>query len=277
MFDLKAIKNNRIYILYCFVYFILSWILFGAHISSFIFNIVLYGVSLLIAFSPVGEWILKHMNRTRDLKTNEEINYLMPIFEEVYNNALNTYPNLSKNIKLQLMEDVSINAFAFGKHTVAITTGAIETFSEDELRGVISHEFGHIAGGHTKALLLNVVGNGAFSIFPIFIRSILRFLIFVLALTNTGAHLLPKAMMFVFDIIVYIFNWIGRMILSINSRANEYSADEFASKLGYGAELLEALYLIKNINMNKSLSLKEKLQSSHPHIADRIGKLESGL
>jgi len=74
-----------------------------------------------------------------------------------------------------LDHEAGINAFAAG-HTihdaaVAITRGGLETFSRDELQGVMAHEFSHILNGDMRLnvrvmgvlfgiLLLTVVGRG---------------------------------------------------------------------------------------------------------------------
>lgn len=166
-----------------------------------------------------------------------------------------------------------------GRETVAVTRGAIETFTPDELKGVIAHELGHIANGDTKALLLTVVGNGIFTII-IFLLKIVMFifdLINLIITRNTIIAILIFAIRFVFDIVILAISYIGILILSINSRSNEYNADEFAYKIGYGGELVEALYLLQKISLPANLSLLEKLKASHPHIADRIGRLEEKL
>jgi len=64
------------------------------------------------------------------------------------------------------------------------------------------------------------------------------------------------------------------MILASNSRANEIQADSFAFEIGYGRELISAMYLFQKITMNTNLSLSEELKASHPHTADRIAHLE---
>ena len=65
-----------------------------------------------------------------------------------------------------------------------------------------------------------------------------------------------------------------QLILAINSRANEFEADYFAYELGYGENLLESLYIFQETLMNRRMTLKEKMLSSHPHIAKRISRLE---
>ncbi len=55
----------------------------------------------------------------------------------------------SKNIKIYIVNDNSINAFVSGGQNIFINTGLIQKYSTpDALIGVIAHESGHIAGGH---------------------------------------------------------------------------------------------------------------------------------
>jgi len=64
------------------------------------------------------------------------------------------------------------------------------------------------------------------------------------------------------------------MLLAANSRTNELQADKFAYDMGYGRELVMALYLLQKISMNRKIKLTDKLKASHPHIAGRIACLE---
>ena len=77
------------------------------------------------------------------------------------------------------IDSLVVNAYAIGRHTIAVTRGAMETFSEDELKSIIAHEIGHILYGHTTALLLNIIGNGIFSIFVMIAKCIITILDFI--------------------------------------------------------------------------------------------------
>jgi predicted Zn-dependent protease len=78
-----------------------------------------------------------------------------------------------KNVQFILVGDPSINAFVTGGQNVFIHSGLITAADNvDELRGVIAHELGHIAGGHnvrfgegagpaTSISLLSLVGAAA--------------------------------------------------------------------------------------------------------------------
>ena len=53
------------------------------------------------------------------------------------------------SIDVYLLQDPTLNAFVAGGQNLFINTGLIvRTSNPDELRGVIAHETGHIAGGH---------------------------------------------------------------------------------------------------------------------------------
>lgn len=56
-----------------------------------------------------------------------------------------------KQVQLILVEDKSVNAFVTDNQTMFVHTGLIASVaSPNELKGVLAHETGHIAGGHTS-------------------------------------------------------------------------------------------------------------------------------
>ena len=166
-----------------------------------------------------------------------------------------------------------INAFALGRKTVAVTKGAVESLSEDELKGFIAHELGHIAHGDTKALLLTTVGNGIFMIFIIAAQFVMNIINSVIDRRGTTGLILRLMKLWFYMMLFYLL-YIGQFILAINSRKNEYAADRFAFKIGYGDDLVSALYLLQDMCISDNAKLVDRLKASHPHIAKRIGKLE---
>lgn len=79
---------------------------------------------------------------------------------------------------------------------------------------------------------------------------------------------------FLFNLILFVFMFLGTVILSANSRNNEYQADEFAHQIGYGEELIESLYLLQKMSLGEEMALVERMTASHPLLAKRIGRLE---
>ncbi|MGC8850745.1 MAG: M48 family metallopeptidase [Candidatus Micrarchaeia archaeon] len=77
-----------------------------------------------------------------------------------------------------VIKDPAINAFATGrdpKHSsIAVTTGAIEKLSRDELEGVIAHEMSHIKNYDIRLMTFAVVMVGSIAIVSdFFLRSLL--------------------------------------------------------------------------------------------------------
>jgi len=79
---------------------------------------------------------------------------------------------------------------------------------------------------------------------------------------------------FLIEINILIFVFVGQMILSINSRRNEYDADWFAYDVGFGDELKEALYILQKMSLSEKMTISQRLRVSHPILALRINKLE---
>lgn len=273
----EFLEANAIYIVWSIVNFFLTFFILGANIYSFIFCLFLYAISLSVALSPLGEEILKLINGVRKLYTKREKDYLIPLFEEIYEDVKQEYPNLP-HIEICIIDSLNVNACAMGRHTIAVTRGAVETFTEDELKGVLLHEIGHIVHGDTKATLLNLIGNGLLSIGVIIIKLALLILDLVLLpffkKTNGIIALISSLIHFIFDILLIGFTLTGNIILSINNRENEYRADQFAFENGYGEDLISALYLLQKMSLGEEMELIQRMQASHPHIAKRIGALE---
>ena len=276
----KFIRSNWTYVLWFILYFGIAWAILGGNLNSFFLVSIIYGISITIALCPVGEVILRFLESCREPATEQEQNYLLPMFEEVYQNAREVNPRINDSIKLYIMDAMYINAYAIGRQTVAVTRGAIESLTADQLKGVLAHELGHITHGHTKALLLSVIGNLYFSIIVWIFRLLLSI---AQTISNTVAKSNVMVLAFSFityglrlglDVSVFLFINLSEMILASNSRANEIQADGFAFEIGYGRELISAMYLFQKITMNTEMSLSEKLKASHPHTADRIAHLE---
>lgn len=172
---------------------------------------------------------------------------------------------------------MTVNAFALGRHTVAINQGAIEAFTPQELQGIIAHEIGHIAHGHTKALLLNVVGNGIFTLIVILMQVMMFVIDLIVGIItqNIISDIFFLLCRFILKIVILVFSLIGLLITAINSRQNEYQADKFALDIGFGEEIIGGLYFLQKMDFGSNMSIIEKLKSSHPHINERIMKLES--
>lgn len=273
------------YIVWFLLYFICSFLMLSSnrfidYEEAFITCVVLYALSIATALT-FGEHIQKLLNGVRPPETSREKEYLLPLFDSVYEDAKALYPDLPR-IKLFIIDTLSINACAIGKHTVAITKGAIETFSPEELQAVIAHEFAHIYNRDTHMKMFNRVGNGLFSIYILFVDLFLKiFSLFFVDLddpdtkhTSGLLQALFLLMRFVINLSVMVSLFVGNVILSGNERKNELRADKFAHEIGHGEGLIDALYLLQKMSLGENMRFVERMQQDHPRVSKRIEKLE---
>lgn len=275
-------RSNYLYVISFVIYFVLSCAFLGGRLISVILCLLFYTISIAVALSPLGEWLLRIINNARPIETRKEREYIFPLFEEIYQHAKKVYPQIPK-LKLYIKDSMEVNAFATGKHSITVTKGAIETFSEEELQSIIAHEIAHIYYKHTTMRLLTIVGNGIFSVLVLITRFIQTIVDVLhspfqtkdsthafLGLMFSLARLLTEVLIFV---LMFFFN----VTFAINSRKNEFQADQFASAIGYGEELTQALYLLQKMSLSENMKLVDKMTASHPRISKRIQKLEEAL
>jgi len=262
---IERIKSNWVYVAWFLFYFVFfSIITAGLAIPVFI-------ITVIIAFSKRAENLWRKVSGVRPLRLRSEKERLLPLFKEVYTKAVEADADLSKAVKLYIKEDMSINAFAFGQSTLVLTRGSLELLNDECLKGFIAHELGHFSHGDTKAILLATVSN-------YFMSRI------ILGLTDKVNHYehenergiivgIVKAIYRIFKAI----DFIGEVILKRTSRRNEFLADGFALKSGFGEDLTKVLIEIYSMSISKPQSVKEQLKSTHPDITLRIERLEEAL
>ncbi|OGH92745.1 MAG: zinc metalloprotease HtpX [Candidatus Magasanikbacteria bacterium RIFOXYD1_FULL_40_23] len=192
--------------------------------------------------------------------------------------------------KVYIIDDPAINAFATGRKpelaSIAVTTGAIQQLTNEELEGVLAHEMSHVQNYDIRFMMLVAVLVGTISILAnIFLRS----------------HWLPRrndreggnlgAIFMVIGIVLAILSPIVAELIKLAiSRRREYLADASGSLLTrYPAGLASALEKIATQNQPMAnansatahlffanpFSGKKfsSLFSTHPPIEDRIKKL----
>ena len=269
-------EYNPSYLICSIIYYVLSSVLLGGTVWNFLGVLLIYVIALTIAFSELGEKLLRLMNHVRPLETKRETDYILPLFQEVYSHAKEKYSYLDE-IELCMIDNMTVNAMAIGKRTIAVTKGAMETFSEEELKAVMAHEVSHILHGDTLASLYAIVGNGIFTVYIL----INRFFLFLLDLIDSSASrrrnifsLILTFTRFIFETMIYLFSFLMQIAMSANSRISEYSADKFAYDIGYDSDMIEALYLLEKISLGDNSTIIQKMIASHPRITLRINRLE---
>jgi len=259
------VGKNPVHAVCSFIYYLLAVSLFGWTFWSFFLVFLVCVLSLAVASSPLGEVAVRLCNRVRRLETAREKEYLRPLFGEVYNKARRQNPELPK-IYLFVIDSMTINACAMGRHTIAVTKGAMQTFSEEELKGVFSHEIAHILHMNTLASLYAMVGNGVFTL-TILIAKL------ILSVAKGGLGAFDGF----FNVFILVFLFPMQVALAMSNRKAERQADMYAIDLGYGEGLIEALYLLEKISLSREGPLIKRLLASHPRVTNRIEGLEVRL
>lgn len=160
-----------------------------------------------------------------------------------------------------------INAFALGRRTVIITSGALE-FDDEALSGVFAHEFGHLANRDTGFLVLSMLGN--LFLFPIFcILSVIAG--FISGFLGYPHKLAGRALFWLLTLPQRAWTGLGALLILAAGRKAEFYADNYASSLGYKDGLLSFL---KEISKQESdPGILGMLNSTHPATDTRIAKL----
>lgn len=196
--------------------------------------------------------------------------------------------------KLYIIEDPAINAFATGRKpelsSIAVTRGALEKLTNEELEGVLAHELSHIKNYDIRFMMLIAVLVGSIAIMSdIFLRSSH----FVGDKNNRreGGQF-GVILLFIGIIIAILSPLIAELIKLAVSRQREYLADASGSLLTrYPEGLAKALEKIAQENrpMQKASSATAHLFiatpfsgkkistffSTHPPIEERVKRLRT--
>ena len=243
-----------------------------------------YLLSLFIALSPVGEWLLRVQNGCKKMTSMEDIERFEPLFREVYSQAKMANPELPNDIKMFISDSAEPNAFATGRRTVCVTKGLM-SYTDEQIKGVFAHEFGHLAHKDTDAILIVSVGNMIISAIFLLIRIISNISfgiakIFTLFMGDNAGSIFGFLFMclgklaadFILAALMWIWTKLGVLLCMYSSRQNEYAADEYAFNCGYGYDLQQVLESFGN--GSGSTGLFSALVSSHPDTYKRIARLQ---
>lgn len=249
-----------------------------------------YLVTIMAALSPIGEAILRWQAGCKKITDEHTLRRLERLFNDVRGKSAELDSGLNRNIRFYISDDEEPNAFATGRKTICVTSGLLD-FTDDEIKGVLAHEFGHLSHKDTDVILIVAVGNMFVSLVITAISLIVRifnwivgFFISLAASDSRDGFIigtLTSITNFIVDCVLGVVLWLwtklGVLICMTSSRQNEYHADKFAFEAGLGTELRDSLVKLncgeKKKKNNKTLWAS--LNASHPDTNLRIEKLES--
>lgn len=263
-------------------------IVIGTLLNSVIFAIVFTCVMLL--YMDVGGESLGRFSMRAELideKSDASCRKVIQAFSVVKSKTEIQFP-FSKQIRIYYIPTEEINAYSFGRNSIAITRGAMSLDSKI-IEAILSHEVGHSINadmyfyrflfGNLFTLIFLI---GIWNAVIIAILIIIGGLIFALSalrlnfVTYQISSFLVGCLKNLLNGIQNILLSIGQAIIACVSRKSEYNADEFAHSLGYNYYL--QIFLSKyamDFEAFHPRTIPEILYASHPEPIRRINHLKS--
>ncbi|MBD3677058.1 MAG: M48 family metallopeptidase [Rhodobacteraceae bacterium] len=164
-------------------------------------------------------------------------------------------------IRVNIYEIEPVNGLAAADGRIFITRGFFRKYqsgevSAEELAGVIAHELGHVALGHSRRRMIDFSGQNA-------LRT---------ALAMVLSRFLP-------GIGVYVAGLLTSLLAAKLSRKDEYEADAYASALliksGIGTEPQKSLFAKLEALTQTNMGAAPAWLLTHPKTEERIRAIES--
>lgn len=238
--------------------------------------IAIYFTTILISLSPVGEWLISTIAGAREITRTDIKIKPIPLLEIVFSQSKEISPDMVNSIHLTIINEPVANAFAIGRKTICVTEGLLN-LSDKEIMAVFSHEIGHIVYKHSVIQLLigggNVFISGCLLIIKFICWMITAiFTLFAVGTRKLGMGILITIIGSISSVMIWLWTKFCLLFLMWSMRQNEYVADEYAFKLGYGRIL--ASILDRQICSLPENSFFKALYSTHPRRDDRIARLQ---
>lgn len=274
------------YVLLTCCCFLFSLALSGVYISRLTFCTAMTGwaafcFSSIHTLAPLSLFFYGHIR----LPVLEEEKRLLDCLGDVLKNT-----GCQKKFGLRISESDAPEAFACGGNVIAISQSLMNELTDDELKGIMAHELGHLVSGDlmvsrafvTAGLLPEAVYRLVSTISVVLRKMILFVPLIGVLLSATFIFLLffkPLLLMPViaaglflitFSLLNRLFHWLQLAL----SRQCEYRQDAYAHKLGHGAGLRDALKKLAKMEQQRVTIYFTLMYSKRPVIYHRIRRLE---
>ena len=244
-----------------------------------VYSMPFYVVLLYILYtlSPLKVWMMRRREGYRPLGGVERVRLERLLSEMGMDRKLNLYRN----------GDARANAVTFGFNTVGITDGMMKQASDEELKGVICHEVGHISHYDFvyQVLLFSMESFGSRCLYGIVLIPARVF-----GIIGSMASALVPALGFLgepagkfwwglYKLLHFVIYGISRIVDVNINKYSEYRCDAYAVRYGCGSGLLSFLYRLKRAEemRGERPTFTEYVMSTHPATEKRIVRLEKLL
>lgn len=284
--------------IFAVIYLVINALLISLMMSMFepnpwlclLYGLLLYGLTATLALSPLGEWLFRKINGCKKIEDPAVLKRMQPLFDEVKQAAKTRHPEMKiePSISLYVCDNEGINAFAMGRRTVCVTRGLLQ-LPDDQIKGILGHEFGHLATHDTDLTLLITVGNLIVSAIVTMIRIgvwlfdlMMRLASCFLGESGSFVELMASLSTLITTVCINGLMWVwtklGILLVMKSSREAEYEADAFACGLGYSDGLLTFFRWLASAEDRagqKDSSIFAALSASHPETTQRIARIET--
>lgn len=187
---------------------------------------------------------------------------------------------------IAIYHSADVNAFATGatknNSLVAVSTGLLNTMTQDEAEAVVAHEVAHIANGDMVTMTLL---QGVLNTFVIFLSRMIATAV-ASGRNNDGEETQSSGTYFLVSMVLEIlFGVLATIIAMWFSRYREFRADAGSANLVGKEKMIAALQRLQSIHepqeMQGSLNAfmingkRKELFMSHPPLEKRIAALRS--
>lgn len=239
--------------------------------------ICIYFITVAISLSPIGELCLAAFAGAKDIKRTDIKLRVVPLVQYVLDKAKENASYCPQKVKVMIIHDSAPNAFALGKRTLCITDGLL-SLSDDLILGILAHEIGHLSYGHTVIQLLigggNIFISGCLLLIKISCWAFSALMgLFAIGTRSSILGILTALFAGISAGLSWLWVKFCMLFLMWSMRQNEYLADEFAFKIGFGLEL--ATVLDQHISDVPHDGFLSALYATHPCNDDRVAALQN--
>ena len=252
--------------------------------GSFGLWLILYFATLPVVLIPGLEflqvWLIGRRSRR---PTPEELSVLEPAFQDVLSRVGR---GSKRRYRLRIVDSDNLNAFAGGGSLVMVTTSALQTLPDGQLRAVLAHELGHHAGMHPLVLLAQGWMYLPIAVFAWLSAKLHNLLAWITGLRMHWGLFLFLIVTALFLRLMLFILWLvlklADIILVFFGRRAEYRADDMAVALNYGNSLEQALMTMEGTHPAEPEpagvgSWFTNLERTHPPTAKRIERIRETM